>query len=669
MPTASHHPKGSVTNASAVPKPTTGRLPDIRTADGIIEFYRRELSADNIGLNFGYEPLLPPDRIVKRDNLRKISIIAHNPLLTNLRIKKDLIPILREVQRQNPTDNETLSLVVDAYVVLSNHCGSRNSTKWLAPALVSFLENDERDVRNNALDGLIHLIRDMSNNEANKLYLDALQVALKGFVKNTAYQGRESACSVIGMFFPHVSESNQKDMRDMIVNLIFDESLIVQRKMADNLICLIKHPAVTLHQLTPQVAPPDVVASTDDSSFLNVAVYLPFQRTLHNVQRAQMLRVVQAISEKMTRQSDISMIVKLLERSVSDSSQLIRCESASLLPLFFHSITACDPSTAESLIIPCFSRLITDPVVEVREVALRATYACLNKAWDPPPLKYFLYESYTPKIPYEDDVERCFTEEEIATLFPSIVKAFYQDGKRSNAPSIESNKSEQRIIVANMISRLCFSLPRDTVEKDVLPIEMNLLLFAESPIEQTAAVLHSVSLYKKLNINTLSHMLVQTVLDPFSASQTPEIMAAYPGGTVASSNNNWRLRCAICYQLTVLAVHVDLSVVKTCEFCDILGRFMSDDVFSVREMAYQAAGKITATFGDSFFYSKVLALVVAKERVNDPLKSSSIFAWRKVCHLIKYAAPYLQSYDQSLSALLLKSSGAASHSLWFIIDF
>jgi len=81
---------------------------------------------------------------------------------------------------------------------------------------------------------------------------------------------------------------------------------------------------------------------------------------------------------------------------------------------------------------------------------------------------------------------------------------------------------------------------------------------------------------------------------------------------------------------------------------------MCDDVSSVREASYRTGAEFAQIFGDSFFYTKVLDHLVITMRVHNPVKSTSLFAWMNICHLINYAATKLTCWYPVLDTLLSK---------------
>jgi len=614
---------------------------DLNSAEGIIEFYKRELSCDYRGKLFSYIHLMPAERLKRRDSLRKIHLIVSNSLINSARLKEDIVPLLKEIQHRNPEDHETLHCIVKAYTVIKDCAsGSAKSTaKWIMPGLLSFLEIEELEVRTAALDGIRDTIRDIPNTDIHKLYIDSVQLTLRVLAKSGVFHGRQSAAALIGIFFSYVNDQAKVELKDILVNLTYDESILVQLKAVKALKYVVEN--TSLSALKQSISVPDVAPPCQHNTFINVAVYLPFQNTVHPILKGEYIKVIQKTLNLMSRQSDVKEAVKLFDEALCDPNWSVRMALSRQIPQFLASFCRVDDSYAKSLIIPALLKLLIDPNYDIREQTLEIISNCLEPNEDQVELTYLLSDNYKKKLTQGDDKNRKLNGEELQILIESIV--------RSCTGGDPVTTSKLRLKVAEMMSRLVKALPTEYCESTLLPLQISFLTNIENTSEAVEAFLHCTSFYRKFNITTMQHELVEITFD---LKQRGKVAIGSGSGTSLNIHNYWRIRCCLCQHLSVIA---KLIVPKDPNaLLLLLVPFMSDDVSSVREASYRTGAEFAEIFGDAFFFDKVLDHLVIAMRVHNPVKSTSLFSWRNICHLIEYAGPRLTTWNKILEKLLLK---------------
>jgi len=107
------------------------------------------------------------------------------------------------------------------------------------------------------------------------LRFDAVQLNLRVLAKSTVFHGRQSAAALIGIFFCHVNQQSKVELKEILVNLTYDESILVQLKAGDALIDVVEK--TSLATLKQPISVPDVALPCQHNTFIYVSVYLPFQ--------------------------------------------------------------------------------------------------------------------------------------------------------------------------------------------------------------------------------------------------------------------------------------------------------------------------------------------------------------------------------------------------------
>jgi len=88
------------------------------------------------------------------------------------------------------------------------------------------------------------------------LRFDAVQLNLRVLAKSTVFHGRQSAAALIGIFFCHVNQQSKVELKEILVNLTYDESILVQLKAGDALIDFVENTG--LATLKQPISVPDV---------------------------------------------------------------------------------------------------------------------------------------------------------------------------------------------------------------------------------------------------------------------------------------------------------------------------------------------------------------------------------------------------------------------------
>merc|ERR1739838_390329 len=404
-----------------------------------------------------------------------------------------------------------------------------------------------------------------------------VQLNLRVLAKSTGFHGRQSAAALIGIFFCHVNQQSKVELKEILVNLTYDESILVQLKAGDALIDVVEN--TSLAALKQAISVPDVALSCQHNTFIYVFIYLPFQTPFILYKKDNILKVIktqrlcgiysglklrklediiiyiltpfffvviQKTLKLMTRQSDVKEAVKLFEEALCDPSRFCRVDDA----------------YAKSLIIPALLKLYIDPNYDIREQSLKTISNCLEYNDDQIELEVLLSDNYKKKTVCEDRLRK-LNSDELQILMESVLRSCTSAGGDSGT------RSKLRLKVAEMMSRLVKALPKEYCEKSLIPLQITWVTNIENTSEAVEPILHCTSFYRKFKLTSLQHQLIDIIFD-IKQTDKGTINNSSAGGASLNIHNSWRIRCALCKHLSVMA---RLSIRMTdrpyihCEYC------------------------------------------------------------------------------------------------------
>lgn len=176
------------------------------------------------------EELKSDNPALKLNAAGKIAVIG--AVLGHARIKEELIPYLIEIIEQMDNDNEFLIKICEGILELKQFCRSPEELSALIYPLRVLASLDQPPVRDQATNCLKKLAVGQTKDFYEKHYYPLVTSMGK---KNGPYSPKVTACCLLPVAYPFVSEKSQAEFRALFRSLALEEgSPLVRRAVAEN---------------------------------------------------------------------------------------------------------------------------------------------------------------------------------------------------------------------------------------------------------------------------------------------------------------------------------------------------------------------------------------------------------------------------------------------------
>ncbi|CAH1967689.1 unnamed protein product [Acanthoscelides obtectus] len=385
--------------------------------------------------------------------------------------RTELLPFLRDHMDYH---DEILLNVSDQLEQFIPLVGGYEHAQCLLDILVKLCDVDETVVREKAVASMNQIVRNMDTEMIQKVFLPVVEA----MSNEEWFTGKCSATGLFAVVYPHASEEKKADLRNIYKILIQDDSPIVRRAAAINLLDLIE--LMDPQHLKDQIVPVLDILAKDSIDAVRVLA----------------VEVALALCRKLTENDIEELVFKSIESWSEDLYWTLRQK----LAINIADLQVAIPfGKTRGKILAMYQKLLRDFEANVRKQAVKSLGDYCQS----------LKNTYQSQPKQEDNFEPVFVQ----SILPHI-KALSSD-----------HNDEVRAVLSSTLISLISVLSEDCFKQHVLPLIVEMLETDTSPQIQA-------NILKNLNFLPATMDLTR----PFHS------LKGVLRSLIANSSTHWRTR-------------------------------------------------------------------------------------------------------------------------------